>query len=454
MRRRRAARMAGKSPLLAGQGPELAVQGSGSTGVTPMLGGPAFGNFGAPPAAAVRPAPTMAPVNAPTASPPPALEPSTSGEVRPQQRRRNWLKLSAFLCILLPTILAGLYYAFWAANQYTVEFRFAVRGPASKTSGDLGGLLATVSGSPSSTVTDSYIVMDYVRSREIIERMAPLVDVRKVYANPAADWVMRLNPKLPIEDLVEYWRGKVELGYDTGSQVITVKVRAFSPGEAKRVAEAIITLSEDLINQLSERARKDSVKYAEIEVQRTEERLKANRAALRLFRDQRQEIDPVKTAEAQLAQVARLEADLSATRAQIDTLRTYMSENAPNIAYLKSKLAAVEQQLAEERKKLGAGQTLDRKRPTLSGLVADYEELVVEREFAEKAYVSALASLERARIEAVQQQRYLATFVNPSLPQESLYPKRILNTLLILAGCFVLWGLGVLLVYAIRDHTM
>jgi|RhiMethySRZTD1v2_1073278.scaffolds.fasta_scaffold3589123_1 capsular polysaccharide transport system permease protein len=86
--------------------------------------------------------------------------------------------------------------------------------------------------------------------------------------------------------------------------------------------------------------------------------------------------------------------------------------------------------------------------------VANYEELVVDREFAEKAYVSALSSLERARVEADRQQRYVAAFVRPTLPGEALYPRRIVASITVFAIALVLWALGVLIGYAIRDQAL
>ena len=64
-----------------------------------------------------------------------------------------------------------------------------------------------------------------------------------------------------------------------------------------------------------------------------------------------------------------------------------------------------------------------------------------------------MARSAKARIDASQQQRYLATFVRPSLPQEALYPKRLLNTFIVFAGSLLLWALGVLVAYSIRDHA-
>jgi capsular polysaccharide transport system permease protein len=78
----------------------------------------------------------------------------------------------------------------------------------------------------------------------------------------------------------------------------------------------------------------------------------------------------------------------------------------------------------------------------------------VDPESAEKAYVSALSSLERARVEADRQQRYVAAFVRPTLPEEAPYPRRIVPSITVFAIALVLWALGVLIVYANRDHAL
>jgi capsular polysaccharide transport system permease protein len=92
--------------------------------------------------------------------------------------------------------------------------------------------------------------------------------------------------------------------------------------------------------------------------------------------------------------------------------------------------------------------------PAPAEVAANYEELVVDREFAEKAYVSALSSLERARVEADRQQRYVAAFVRPTLPEGALYRRRIVASITVFAIALVLWALGVLIVYATRDHAL
>jgi hypothetical protein len=117
--------------------------------------------------------------------------------------------------------------------------------------------------------------------------------------------------------------------------------------------------------------------------------------------------------------------------------------------------ASLEREVAEERAMLGKAEaTAAPGRETLGGLVAKYEELVVDREFAEKADVSAPSSLERARVQADRQQPYGAAFVRPTLPEGALYPRRIVASITGFAIALVLGALGVLIAYAIRDHAV
>jgi capsular polysaccharide transport system permease protein len=368
--------------------------------------------------------------------------------------RRPWHRrpalLSLILVVALPTLLTAFYYGVIAADQYSTEARFSVRSATGGANTDLLGLVTGTAAA--STITDSYIVMDYIRSREILERLPAHVDVRAVYASSKADLLARHSATGPIEDFVDYWRSMVRVNFDTTSQIISVQVRAFSAEEAQAVAGAVIRLSEGLVNDLSQRARQDAVRQSQQEVQRTEDRLKAARTAVQAFRDKEQEVDPSKKADAQLSVLGKLELDLTTFRARRNTLLQYMGEGAPTIAYIDSQIRALERQVTDERAKLGAGTLKPRAGDTISGLLASYEELVVEREFAEKAYVSALSSLERARADADRQQRYLVTFISPAKPEDALYPKRVVNTAIVLILAFSTWAIGLLAVYSIRDH--
>lgn len=382
-----------------------------------------------------------------------AAAPQRQHSIAPQRRRRKMLRLSALLVIGLPCLLATFYYGLIAANQYAVEVRFAVRGVNGAGGNDLFGIISGLPGN-GNTTTDTYIVLDYMKSAQMIDKLDQRIGLRRIYSRQEADWLARLNPAATAEDFGWYWRHTLRTSFDTSSQLAWAEVRAFTPEDAKKVAEGLLTEGEILINDLSVRAREDAVRLAQLEVDRMEARLKADRAAMRTFREQQRDFDPVKNAEARSNIVGGFEDQLSKERAKLAGLKQFMSDDAPSVIVVKNNIQALEKQLVLERAKLGKTTATPSGDAPLASLISQYEDLAVAQDFSEKAYVTALASLERARAEADQQQRYLATFVRPALPEEALYPQRLVNTLTITGACALLWALGVLIVYAIRDHAM
>jgi capsular polysaccharide transport system permease protein len=373
-----------------------------------------------------------------------------------QQRRRRRLLLSAVFLVLIPSLAATVYYSLIAAKQYAVEVRFAVRGIDSAAAGsELLGFFAGAATS-GSTLTDAYILVDYIHSKEILLRMSETMDVQKPFTHANADMLAAFWwPGAPVEVFLEYWKTMVRTSLDSASRIITVEVRAFDPDDALKLAQSIVQLSERLVNELSERARNDAVLSANQEVARMENRLRQSSESLRAFREKSQDIDPSQTAQANLQRLSSIQTQINEARARLVTQRSYMAATAPPVQHTINQIKALEEQMKVERDRLGTGvATATGGVTTLSGAVDDYQGFLLEQEFAQKAYVSALSSLERARISADQQQRYLGTFVLPRKPESAIYPRRILSIAIFILLNAVIWAIGVLAVYAIRDHAV
>ena len=77
----------------------------------------------------------------------------------------SWIRhRSVFLgMVILPTILATGYYGLIASPQYQSEAEFVVRGQPSQSPGVLAGLL---SGGSAGGTEDTYVVREYVTSRD------------------------------------------------------------------------------------------------------------------------------------------------------------------------------------------------------------------------------------------------------------------------------------------------
>ena len=71
---------------------------------------------------------------------------------------------------------------------------------------------------------------------------------------------------------------------------------------------------------------------------------------------------------------------------------------------------------------------------------------------AEKQYVEALGLRNQAQVTAMGQQSYLALFAAPMLAHASLYPNRVRSIATVVLAAAAAWFVGMLTVYALRDH--
>ncbi|WP_319412557.1 hypothetical protein [uncultured Cohaesibacter sp.] len=369
-------------------------------------------------------------------------------EMRPQQFRRLAVKYSSFLFIAIPTFFAIIYYGLIASDQYAVEVRFSIRGVNGVGSADLLGLV-TGTTSSKSTTTDSYILMDYLVSRPFLDDMNDQINLEHLFDSSKADFLSSFDSELPIEDFMEYWEKMISISYDSTSQIIVLEFRAFTPEDATLIANTVMKQSEKLVNDLSVQERKDAVYQAEHELQDKQAYLKDIRNKIRSFREKEQIIDPNAVAQAKVESQSHLEQQIIQAKAELKSKSLFLDEDAPSLKSLRSRIEALEKQVTEERALIAE----DSSDGTISALMEGYRDLLMEQEFAEKAYTTALTAVETAQLEANRRQRYLVTFVQPKQPETALYPERLLNVFLTFIISAIVWAIGVLVVYAIRDHA-
>jgi len=360
--------------------------------------------------------------------------------------------LSFVVMVVLPVAAASVYYLAIAADQYVAEFRLSLRtvdAPRIEPLLLLGGGMTH-----SNAATEAQIVTQYIASRAIVDELDPALDLRRMFSPPGADWLARLRLPASVEQLVHYWKSQVDPFYDTSTGTIVVRVRAFTPEDALRLAQAVIGSSEKLGNNLSGRARRDAVDQAETEVASAETRLRAALAAIRDFRDKEGMIDPGKAAEATATLSTKLRDELLKTNSELATLKAYMHDDAPSVRVLKARIRSLETQQRGLAHEMTGNSTTQAPAPApaLSQALGSYEPLDAERKFAEASYQHALEGLDRARDNADRQHIYIESFVPPSLPETSLYPRRwrSLGTVALIA--FAIWAIGGLAVQSIRDH--
>jgi capsular polysaccharide transport system permease protein len=344
-------------------------------------------------------------------------------------------------------MLAVVYFFLVAADQYVAEFRFALRTvePVRIEPGSILGAAA-----PSPVGVDSYAVVQYIASRDILEDLEKSLDLREMFSRSDADWLARLQLPVTIEELVRYWKGQVDAFFDVTNGTIVVRARAFTPADALKLAQGVLSSSERLVNDLSARARRDTLRSSEKEVHRAERRLKTALARLSEFRDREGLIDPRKTADATQALAGRIRDDIVRAQTEMATVKHYMRADAPSVKMLEARIQSLQTQLRSVESEVT--DTERSRSEVLSRVMGSYERLESERSFAEKAYQHALEALDRSRLNADRQQVYIAGFVQPSLPEEALYPRRLHMVGLIAFLCCAIWLIGAFIVHTVREH--
>lgn len=352
-------------------------------------------------------------------------------------------------CVLLPTALASVYFGFIASNKYVAEFRFSVQDASLPSTQSTSGIMSLIGGGGSSA-SNNYMVTDYLTSQQAVEELQRRIKLETLYSKPEIDWWSRFDRSQPIERFVDYWKSMVSAQYDLITGIATAQVRAFSPQDALLVANTLVKMSEELVNQIANRSQQDAVRFAQQEVEKAQDRLKRVRAQLTDYRNKFGVIDPnasVAASNSSLIQTQR--ANLAQLETQLATLQSQrLAPNAPAIVALKSQMKSTKGQLARTEADVGIGSTGS----ALSTIVGDYEQINLEVQFAQAMVTSAMQALDQARANAAAQHLYITPYVRPSLPESSTYPRRLLSVAALGALAFAIWLIGLMIVKSIRER--
>lgn len=361
----------------------------------------------------------------------------------------RWIRsqLLLLLIVVIPGLLGGVYYAFISADQYVSETQFVVRSPNRNAAGLLSGFLQSTGFVRAQD--DSYIVTEFIKSRAAVDALVEKDGLKEIFSRPEADFLNRYP--LPwreanSEELFQHYLRFINVHTDSGSGVTTLDVRAFQADDAYRLANALVQHAEELINRLNDRARQDAIRYAQVEVNGSQVRLSDMQKRLTDFRNREALVDPGKQSSAALDMIARLSDDLADSKTRLAALDEQAPRSPQNDA-LRARVAAMERQISDERARIVGSDG------SMAPRIAQYEQLLLEREMAAKMLTSATASLENAKIDAQRQQLYLERIADPNLPDHALYPKRLQSFLLLLAICFAIFWIVRFFVIQVYEHA-
>jgi capsular polysaccharide transport system permease protein len=367
----------------------------------------------------------------------------------------RFLSIALFILIVaIPNVMALTYFGLIASDQYVAEARFTVSSGAIPKMDNVGSITGVP---PLLIIQDTQVVTNYIHSRPMVEELERTVGLRDIYAAPSIDWWARFKRR-PIEKFVDYWQKMSSASITLPSGIVILRVRAFTPEDAKRIADEVVRLSEKLINDLNERMWHDTSAASERDMQHAAELLGHARIQMEYERNAEGLIDVNQTNKALTELTSGLEGDLLKAQQEYQTQIRYVSADAPQMQVLKTRIAAMQSQLDKMKAQLTTHNERDEQNiaapgdKALSEKMTKFSELQLEETIAAKRYAMAVAAVEAARILSERKMLYLHEIVAPALPQDSEYPKRLLTVAMTFLASLLAWASAIIAMAFIRNY--
>lgn len=359
-------------------------------------------------------------------------------------KKRRWF----VLFVIVPTILAAVYYGAIASDIYVSEARFVIKSPDQKRPqlSSLANLIQTTG--LSSGQEQANEILEFVRSRDALralEKSTRIVSRFSDHGDPITRFPGPFQTE-SFEDLYKYYTKMVDARLDTESGTAVLSAKAFTSSDAYAINRSLLDLSEAMVNRLNARAQNRAIDEAQKQLDLALTRAKSARVALASYRNSEKLIDPAKQAIGVIEISNNLVATRAALQAQIDLMQRVTPDN-PSLPALRSQVNAISVQIAsQDSRVVGPDQGIASK-------MGGYENLLVEQEFATENLNVANAALVQARNEAQRQQFYLVRIVDPNAPDMPLLPHRLLSILVVAAVLTCLYFIGWMLIVGILEHA-
>lgn len=362
--------------------------------------------------------------------------------------RGSVTRTSFILLVVLPTLLAAIFYGLIAAPRYISDTTFVVRSVSSQRMSGLDMFFRTFG--IARTVDDGYVVQRYLQSRDVVRDLQKRgVDLKAIYTREEGD---RLSsyPRPWREDsqeaLYDFFLTRVKVTEDSVKGLIELAVTTFRPEDSENVAQNLIELAEAMVNRMNERAQSDATQRGQAEVDLAEQLVLKAQKDITDFRNREILIDPSNSTMSLIETIGQLSTSLSVAQAELSQLQSTSPTN-PAITALKARIASLEEGVRIQKAKMAGGED------ALADKVAAYEQLALKRNLADTSLAAALSALDVARQEAHRQHIYIEEVSAPNLPDESIEPRRIRMVITFFVFGFAIFAIIWILTVGTGEHA-
>lgn len=399
-----------------------------------------------PPAVPGRLLPTLA-----SSQPGPGFDPYEEKLGRAEGKFVRFIIISFFLAVLTPALLFLTYLGLYASPQYVAEVRLVVRS-SDKSDALAEGLsmLQRFTGrDPTSSGQDGQIIISYIKSRAAIEDIGGRDKLAAMFSRDDIDYWSRLDQGASYEKILKYWQKRVSSSINTVSNILTMRVKAYSPEDARMLAQRVLDNSEILINRIADRSRKDALDRAAGEVERSAAALAEQRQALLDFRNRSGSIDPIAEVKETSTVIFNLTLQKIELEAQTASVAGAIEVGSVMERQRRGQIEVLSKKIEELKATLTSKESLD----VVAEKIREFEQIKLRSQFAERIYELSKREYETARQSVERQHIFVQAIAPPSLPESWTYPQVFTDSALLFAVLLMSWGTVILIIASFVDHA-
>ena len=329
--------------------------------------------------------------------------------------KKNKNKFISIL-ILLPLFLSLFYFYSLGRKRFFVRSDVVIR-KASETSNstDISNFLRAGN---QSAIEDSYYLQTYLESPQVLRDLEKIINIRKIYKKIGLDRFAGLEKKASSDIIYRFFRKQVSTTLDERTGILRIRSLAYDPMTSFELNNFLIDKAESFVNELNQSIFKEQLIFLNKQVIINEKKLKEANLALSQFQQTYQILDVQADAQITTSFLKELEAQLVKLKVELASIqRRFIDKNAPEILIIKDQIEELNNQIIFERNIL-----MSPNEKNLSKRIIEMNELKTIQNFAYDLYLASLKASEKAKVDSVQQQRFLAIISEPKIPeQEYMY---------------------------------
>ncbi|WP_413701728.1 lipopolysaccharide biosynthesis protein [Psychromonas sp. KJ10-10] len=320
------------------------------------------------------------------------------------------------LLVILPFLLFTIYQVFIATERFESKAQVIVQQPDSMSTMDAG--MALLSGiGVSSGGSDTELVKAYIYSNDMVQYLNHELDLRNHYTQGFIDYFSRIHESDSRDELLSYFQERVKVDINEKSGIITISSQGFDSEYAQLLTNKIVNRAEWFINSIGHQLANEQLAFIKGEHENIERKFAKAQTDLLNFQQQYNLLDPTAEGVAMQEITYTLEGQIATKETELKTAEAIMSPKSPQVLSLQNELKALSAQLKTERNKLAQS---GKEEIAVSELLAKFTDYKVKMELALQAYTSSQISLEKSRIEAYRQIKYLIVVEKATLSEEKI----------------------------------